>query len=99
MKPVPCFTTDYTKSRGGLPVAKQRPNAEITNTTKAKIQNPMKTNCSPIPPVASDVRKRTRESIHQPPPVWCPAFRLSSGAQHAKAWTPNALRRFALHAL
>jgi subtilisin family serine protease len=49
----------------------------------------MKTNHVTTSPVATEVLRRTYESIHQPPPVWSPAFRLFSGAQHAKAWTPN----------
>jgi len=49
----------------------------------------MKTNHVTNSLVAAEVTRRTYESIHQPPPVWSPAFRLFSGAQHAKAWTPN----------
>src|SRR5438552_10050622 len=65
----------------------------------------MKTNHVTNSLVAAEVARRTCKSIHQPPPVWCPAFRLFSGAQHAKAWTPNpgdytpTLRRTTLHAL
>jgi hypothetical protein len=65
----------------------------------------MKTNHVTNSPLAAEVMRRTQESIHQPPPVWCPAFRLFSGARHAKAWTPNpggyapTLRRSSLFAL